>query len=135
MQRKSSLFQPDAIETRQCGLKYVQQVAITFFKNFWNGLYWLNFALQAAAGGQEGLTIEKEAKIPGDSAREDLRGMVKRKDGSLIALAPIESKAKVAGYTSADPTGISAGINAENHGKVRFRCVVVSHGHAASSTA
>lgn len=33
-------------------------------------------------------------------------------------MAPVESKAKVAGATGWDPTGIMVGSNADNHAKV-----------------
>ena len=71
--------------------------------------------MQAAAGGQESFSIGPECYD--DITREDLQGLVRR-GGKDVPLAPIESRPKIAGYTSADPTGMSTGNNADNHGKV-----------------
>ncbi|GAQ83537.1 Protein kinase-like domain containing protein [Klebsormidium nitens] len=47
---------------------------------------------QAAAGGQPGVKYERELESPGDSAREDIRGLIMRPSEGQPPLAPGECK-------------------------------------------
>lgn len=77
--------------------------------------------MQAAAGGQPGLTIVPEERTPGDPGKADFCTNVRLLTGDWADVGPGEMKAKLGRCTSWDPTGIHVGANLDSHAKVRPR--------------